>query len=128
MKGLRRVAIAAAALALLGTFLAPTVAVAHGLVGRADLPIPEWLFGWAAAVVMVVSFVALSTLWQEPKLEEDSGFRPAPDWLSFTLINPATEVAAGGTATFSFDGDIDGRFEVELESRGEQIAQLEVDP
>jgi hypothetical protein len=95
VKGLRRVAIAAAALALLGTFLAPTVAVAHGLVGRADLPIPEWLFGWAAAVVMVVSFVALSTLWQEPKLEEDSGFRPAPDWLSFTLINPVTEVAAG---------------------------------
>jgi hypothetical protein len=95
VKGLRRVALAAAALALVGTFLAPTVAVAHGLVGRADLPIPEWLFGWAAAVVMVVSFVALSTLWQEPKLEEDSGFRPAPDWLSFTLINPATEVAAG---------------------------------
>jgi hypothetical protein len=95
VRRLRRAALAAAALALVGTFLAPTVAVAHGLVGRADLPIPEWLFGWAAAVVMVVSFVALSTLWQEPKLEEDSGFRRAPDWLSFTLVNPATEVAAG---------------------------------
>ena len=95
MRTLRRVALAAAALALLGTLLGPTVALAHGLVGRADLPIPEWLFGWAAAVVMVVSFVALATLWQEPKLEQDSGFRPAPDWLSFTLINPATEVAAG---------------------------------
>jgi len=44
---------------------------------------------------MVVSFVALATLWQEPRLEEDSGFRPAPDWLSFTLVNPVTEVAAG---------------------------------
>ena len=36
----------------------PAAAFAHGLVGRADLPIPEWLFGWAAAVVLVVSFVA----------------------------------------------------------------------
>src|SRR2546423_4131864 len=95
MKRLRRLGIAAAALVLLGMLLAPTIAVAHGLVGRADLPIPEWLFGWAAAVVMVVSFVALATLWQEPKLEQDSGFRSAPDWLSFTLVNPATEVAAG---------------------------------
>jgi hypothetical protein len=91
----RRVALAAAALALAGTLLAPTVALAHGLVGRADLPIPEWLFGWAAAVVMVISFVALATLWQTPQLEDWSGFRPAPEWLSFTLINPAAEFAAG---------------------------------
>ena len=42
--------------------------VAHGIVGRSDLPIPEWLFGWAAAVVLVVSFVALAVLWPEPKL------------------------------------------------------------
>ena len=32
--------------------------IAHGLVVRSDLPIPEWLFGWAAAMVLVVSFVA----------------------------------------------------------------------
>jgi hypothetical protein len=95
VRTVRRIAVAAAALALVGTLLAPTVALAHGLVGRADLPIPEWLFGWAAAVVMVVSFVALATLWQEPVLEESSGWRPVPDWLSFALINPATEIAAG---------------------------------
>jgi hypothetical protein len=92
---IRRIAIAAAALALVATLLGPTVAVAHGLVGRADLPIPEWLFGWAAAVVMVVSFVGLATLWQTPQLETDSGFRPAPDWLSYTVVNPVTEIAAG---------------------------------
>jgi hypothetical protein len=92
---IRRVAIAATALALVATLLGPTVAVAHGLVGRADLPIPEWLFGWAAAVVMVVSFVALAALWQTPQLETDSGFRPAPDWLSYAIVNRATEVAAG---------------------------------
>ncbi|HWH43533.1 MAG TPA: hypothetical protein VNT32_02265 [Thermoleophilaceae bacterium] len=43
--------------------------IGHGLVQRADLPIPEWLFGWAAAVVLVVSFVALAVLWPQPRLE-----------------------------------------------------------
>jgi hypothetical protein len=37
--------------------------IAHGLVLRSDLPIPEWLFAWAAAMVLVVSFVALAVLW-----------------------------------------------------------------
>jgi hypothetical protein len=50
---------------------------AHGLVARSDLPIPEWLFGWAAAMVLVVSFVALAVLWPEPKLERDH-WRPLP--------------------------------------------------
>jgi len=49
--------------------LAPAAANAHGLVGRADLPIPVWLFGWAAAVVLVVSFVALASLWPRPRLQ-----------------------------------------------------------
>jgi hypothetical protein len=42
---------------------------AHGIVGRADLPIPEALFGAAAAGVLVVSFIALATLWSRPRLE-----------------------------------------------------------
>ena len=50
---------------------------AGGLIGRSDLPIPEWLFGWAAAMVLVISFVALAILWPEPKLERDS-WRPLP--------------------------------------------------
>ena len=50
---------------------------AGGLLGRADLPIPEWLFGWAAAVVLIVSFVALAVLWPEPRLEGDR-WRPLP--------------------------------------------------
>ena len=48
---------------------APDLAAAHGLVGRADLPIPTWMFAWAAAIVLVVSFVALSALWPAPKLQ-----------------------------------------------------------
>jgi heme/copper-type cytochrome/quinol oxidase subunit 2 len=37
-------------------------------------------------------------------------------------------VAPGKPVTFSIPAKIDGRFEVELEGRGEQIAQLEVQP
>jgi len=42
---------------------------AHGIVGRADLPIPETLFGAAAAAVLVVSFVALALGWSKPRLK-----------------------------------------------------------
>jgi hypothetical protein len=41
---------------------------AHGIVGRADLPIPETLFGAAAAVVLVISFVALAAGWTRPRI------------------------------------------------------------
>ncbi len=81
--------------AVFAALLLPDVALAHGLVGRADLPIPEWLFAWAAAVVLIVSFAALSVLWREPKLEKDDGFRPLPEAISFTIVNPVTEFAAG---------------------------------
>ena len=49
----------------------PAVAEAHGIVGRADLPIPVWLFSWAAGIVLVVSFVALSALWTRPQLQSE---------------------------------------------------------
>jgi hypothetical protein len=70
-------------------------AAAHGLVGRADLPIPAWLFGWAAAVVLIVSFVGLATLWKDTRLEDDDGFRPLPLWLSSAIVNRVTDVLAG---------------------------------
>jgi hypothetical protein len=38
------------------------------------------------------------------------------------------DVPAGGTVTFAFTGDIEGIFEVELEERAEQIAELRVNP
>jgi hypothetical protein len=65
---------AAAAVAALA---APAVAGAHGLVQRESLPIPQWLFGWAAAVVLVVSFFGLAVLWPRPRLETAS-WRPLP--------------------------------------------------
>jgi len=51
---------------------------AGGLIGRSDLPIPEWLFGWAAAMVLICSFVALAVLWPSPRLEEPRERRVLP--------------------------------------------------
>jgi hypothetical protein len=56
----------------------PATAAAHGLVQRSNLPIPEWLFGWAAAIVLVISFVALASLWPKPRMEERPPWRPLP--------------------------------------------------
>src|ERR1700740_167578 len=57
--------------ALCAALVFPAAADAHGIVGRTDLPIPVWLFSWAAAIVLVVSFVALSTLWTRPQLQRE---------------------------------------------------------
>lgn len=38
------------------------------------------------------------------------------------------EVEAGGSVSFDFPADIEGVFEAELEARGEQIAELTVNP
>ena len=43
--------------------------IGHGIVGRADLPIPIVWFAVAAAVVLVVSFLALAAGWSRPRLE-----------------------------------------------------------
>jgi hypothetical protein len=47
----------------------PPPVFAHGIVGRSDLPIPEELFAAGAAIVLVVSFLALAALWSEPRLD-----------------------------------------------------------
>lgn len=74
--------------------LLPGPAFSHGLVQRANLPLPEWLFGWAAAVVLVISFVALAVLWPQPRLERDR-WRPLPGGLGRRLGGRVVEVAAG---------------------------------
>lgn len=64
-----RVRLGLTAAALASVLALPDAAWAHGLVGRQDLPIPRWLFAWGAATVLVVSFVALATLWPQPRLQ-----------------------------------------------------------
>jgi hypothetical protein len=65
-----RLILAGGATFAVAALAAPPIAAAHGLVGRTDLPIPRWLFAWAAAVVLVVSFVGLAVLWPRPRLQE----------------------------------------------------------
>jgi hypothetical protein len=70
------------------------VVFAHGLVQRSTLPIPQWLFGWAAAAVLCVSFVALAALWPRPRLEHP-GWRPLPRGIGRALGSRAVEVVCG---------------------------------
>ncbi len=49
--------------------ITPSTAHAHGIQGRADLPVPIIAFYWAASIVLVVSFVGLAFAWKRPLLE-----------------------------------------------------------
>ena len=70
---------------------------AHGIVGRADLPIPETLFGAAAAAVLLVSFVALVLGWSKPRLKQLREQRP----LGFPLALEALRASSGSRCSGS---------------------------
>jgi hypothetical protein len=71
------------------------IAHAGDLLGRSDLPIPEWLFGWAAAAVLVVSFAALALLWPRPRLENGGPWTALPWGIGRVLGSRAVEVLCG---------------------------------
>src|SRR3954452_17433324 len=75
----------ACATALAVSLLVPVAAQAHGLAQREHLPIPQWLFAWAAAAVLVISFFALAVLWPTPRLEQDD-WRPLPGGKAFASL------------------------------------------
>ncbi|HWT94678.1 MAG TPA: fenitrothion hydrolase, partial [Solirubrobacteraceae bacterium] len=85
---------AAVAATLAAALAAPAPASAHGLSGRGDLPVPDWLFTWGATAVLVVSFVALATLWPKPRLQEE-GHRPLPRGLSAALTATPLQLLTG---------------------------------
>lgn len=78
VRALRLLVVLLAALAV-----APATASAHGLAGRAYLPVPAWLFAWAAGAILVASFLALGSLWSSPRLEHRPAHRLVrfPRWL-----------------------------------------------
>lgn len=49
--------------------MSPAAVLAHGIGGRADLPLPPWLFGYGAGMALLISFVGLRILWPRPQLE-----------------------------------------------------------
>ena len=73
--------------------------VGHALVGRQDLPIPEWLFAWGASLVLIVSFVALTVAWQRSRFERDR-WRALRPVVSRALLNPLVEVLCGALGVF----------------------------
>ena len=68
--------------------LAPQAAHAHGIVQRTSLPIPEVVFAWGAAIVLVASFAGLALLWRRPRLQRPP-WRPLPGGLGRVLAGRA---------------------------------------
>ena len=62
--------------ALLFVMITPAAALAHGIGGRLDLPVPVSYFIAAAGVVIVASFVALAVLWPEARMQDGPRHEP----------------------------------------------------
>jgi hypothetical protein len=75
--------------------------IGHGISVRTDLPVPEWLFWWAAAIVLVVSFVALATLWPEPRFQRPR-WRPLPGGVGRVIASRPVEIVCGAIGVFLF--------------------------
>lgn len=67
---LRRRLGAVGILAGMGLFGGAVPALAHGLGGRLDLPVPLTFFVVAAGVVLVLTFAGLAVLWPNPRMQE----------------------------------------------------------
>jgi len=83
----RRKILTVAALTALWITASAGPALAHGLGGRVDLPVPRWLFVFGAGTALIVSFVALSALWTEPKFEHRDPDPAAPTRFQTILTN-----------------------------------------
>jgi hypothetical protein len=73
--------------------------LAHALAARQDLPIPAWLFAWAASIVLIVSFFALSAAWRTPKFE-DENWRPLGERASRLLLGAPAQILCGLVGVF----------------------------
>ncbi len=73
--------------------MVPTL-LAHGIGGIRDLPVPDWLFAWAAGIVLVVSFLLLVALWRTPQLESRQYGTPLGTALSRPVLSSALRVLA----------------------------------
>jgi hypothetical protein len=70
------------------------VPFAHALAAREDLPIPAWLFAWAASFVLIASFFALAAAWRSPRFEDERR-RPLGEGFSKALLSLPVQVACG---------------------------------
>jgi hypothetical protein len=78
------------------SFLLP---LAHtGLGGVRDPVLPDWLMYYAAALVLILSFVALGVLWRRPLLEGRDGGRPLGERWQRLLLWSGWRVLLGAVA------------------------------
>ncbi|HEX6152917.1 MAG TPA: fenitrothion hydrolase [Solirubrobacterales bacterium] len=73
--------------------------LAHALSAREDLPVPAWLFAWAASIVLIVSFFALAAGWRSPRFEEMRE-RPLGEGVSRALLGLPAQVVCGLVGVF----------------------------
>ena len=73
--------------------------IGHALVGRQDLPIPEWLFIYGAVLVLIVSFVGIAIAWRRTAFAEQR-WRPVRASASTLLLNPVVEFLCGAFGVF----------------------------
>jgi hypothetical protein len=72
---------------------------AHALASRQDLPIPAWLFAWAASIVLIASFFALSAAWRKPQFEDEHR-RPFGERPSDALLSLPAQALCGAVGVF----------------------------
>ncbi len=93
----------------------PSLLLGHGVAVRADLPLPFALVLIGSALALLLSFVALGSLWTEPRLRGREAGRPLPRALAGVLEAPELAwglrilglVAAGYVAVALFLGPDD---------------------
>ncbi|HST70065.1 MAG TPA: fenitrothion hydrolase [Solirubrobacterales bacterium] len=73
--------------------------LAHALSAREDLPVPAWLFAWAASIVLIISFFALAAGWRSPRFEELRE-RPLSEGLSRVLLGLPAQLLYGLVGIF----------------------------
>jgi hypothetical protein len=107
MTALRRIALLSgcAGVALVG---APPAASAHGIGGRADLPVPVSWFAIGAGVVIVITFLMLSAMWSEPRLQSGPRQRARPSPGLSRLIGVLRTVGLVALAAVLVAGFADG--------------------
>jgi hypothetical protein len=76
-----------------------TIPLAHGIGGIRDPVLPDWLMYYAAALTLILSFVALGVLWRKPLLEGRARGRPLSErwqrlilWTGWRVILGALSV------------------------------------
>ena len=73
--------------------------LAHGIGQIQDLPIPRWMFYYAASLTLILSFVALGVLWKEPRLTTGEQGRPLADHWQRLVLWPGWRIIFGAFST-----------------------------